>query len=116
VLVEEARALQVALFQAIQNNLDRIGIGQLAGNLMAIADEVNAQLLQSLSSYENEKPVAFPQDDRVAQKRETVEREISQGPGIEVKVGSRQCSFFETTQDIKVLSVTDTSLAYARTN
>jgi CheY-like chemotaxis protein len=116
VLVEEARALQVALFQAIQNNLDRIGIGQLAGNLMAIADEVNAQLLQSLSSYENEKPVAFPQDDRVAQKRETVEREISQGPGIEVKVGSRQCSFFETTQDIKVLSVTDSSLAYARTN
>ena len=64
VLVEEARALQVALFHAIQNNLERIGIGQLAGTLMAIADEVNAQLLQSLSGYENEKPVAFPQDDR----------------------------------------------------
>jgi hypothetical protein len=29
---------------------------------MAIADEVNAQLLQSLSGYENEKPVGFPAD------------------------------------------------------
>jgi DNA-binding response OmpR family regulator len=62
ILVEEARALQVALFQTIQNNLERIDIGQLPGTLMAIADEVNAQLLQSLSGYENEKPVASPQN------------------------------------------------------
>lgn len=60
VLVEEARALQVALFQTIQDNLDRIDLGQLPTTLMAIADEVNAQLLQSLSGYENEKPVEFP--------------------------------------------------------
>jgi DNA-binding NarL/FixJ family response regulator len=59
VLVEEARALQVALFQAIQNNIDRIDRHQLPAALMAIADEVNAQLLQSLSGYENEKPVEF---------------------------------------------------------
>jgi DNA-binding response OmpR family regulator len=64
ILVEEARALQVALFQAIQNNLDRIDLGQLPATLMAVADEVNAQLLQSLSGYENEKPVNFPQQDR----------------------------------------------------
>jgi DNA-binding response OmpR family regulator len=64
ILVEEARALQVALFQAIQNNLERIDLGQLPTTLMAVADEVNAQLLQSLSGYENEKPVNFPQDDR----------------------------------------------------
>ena len=64
ILVEEARALQVALFQAIQNNLERIDLGQLPATLMAVADEVNAQLLQSLSGYENEKPVNFPQDDR----------------------------------------------------
>ena len=43
VLVEEARALQVALFQTILDNLGRINLSQLAGTLMAIADEVNAQ-------------------------------------------------------------------------
>jgi len=59
VLVEEARALQVALFQAVQENIDRMDLSQLPGTLMAIADEVNAQLLQSLSGYENEKPVEF---------------------------------------------------------
>lgn len=64
VLVEEARALQAVLFQTVQNNMDRIDLGQLAGTLMAIADEVNAQLLQSLSGYENEKPVEFTEDDR----------------------------------------------------
>ncbi len=62
VLVEEARALQAVLFQTVQNNMDRIDLGQLSGTLMAIADEVNAQLLQSLSGYENEKPVGFPED------------------------------------------------------
>ena len=75
VLVEEARALQVALFQAVQHNLDLIGVGQLSGTLMVIADEVNAQLLQSLSGYENEKPVAFAQDDRPAREWETNEGE-----------------------------------------
>jgi DNA-binding response OmpR family regulator len=64
VLVEEARALQAALFQTIQNNLDRMDLGQLPNTLMAIADEVNAQLLQSLSGYENEKPVEYAQDGR----------------------------------------------------
>ena len=62
VLVEEARALQVALFQAIHDNVDHIDLGQLPSTLMAIADEVNAQLLQSLSGYENEKPVEFGRD------------------------------------------------------
>ena len=59
VLVEEARALQVALFQTIGANLERIDLGQLPGTLMAIADEVNAQLVQSIAGYENEKPVGF---------------------------------------------------------
>jgi len=57
VLVEEARALQVALFEAIERNVDGIDLGQLPGTLEAIADEVNAQLLQALEGYENEKPV-----------------------------------------------------------
>jgi YesN/AraC family two-component response regulator len=64
VLVEEARALQAALFLTIQSHLDGIDLGQLPGALMAIADEVNAQLLQSLSGYENEKPVEFGRDDQ----------------------------------------------------
>lgn len=55
-LVEEFRALQVALFQIIQNNLDRTDLGQLPAALMAIADEVNAQLLQGIVGYENEQP------------------------------------------------------------
>jgi hypothetical protein len=61
--VEEARALQVALFQTIEERMDQIDLGQLPATLMAIADEVNAQLLQSLSGYENEKPMGFPTDD-----------------------------------------------------
>ncbi len=64
VLVEEARALQVVLFDTIQANAAKMDGGQLPGTLMAIADEVNAQLLQSLAGYENEKPVEFPQFDR----------------------------------------------------
>jgi DNA-binding NarL/FixJ family response regulator len=63
VLVEEARALQVALFQVIQNNAAQLDPSQLPSTLMAIADEVNAQLLQSLAGYENEKPADFPRDD-----------------------------------------------------
>jgi DNA-binding NarL/FixJ family response regulator len=62
-LVEEARALQVALFQAVQDNLEHLDLSQLPATLMAIADEVNAQLLQSLSGYENEKPAEFPRED-----------------------------------------------------
>jgi CheY-like chemotaxis protein len=64
VLVEEARALQVAMFQTIQDHLEGIDLGQLPGTLMAIADEVNAQLLQSLSGYENEKPVPFADEEQ----------------------------------------------------
>jgi DNA-binding NarL/FixJ family response regulator len=73
VLVEEARALQVALFHAIEKNLDLIGAAHAAGTLMAIADEVNAQLLQSLSGYENEKTADFPGEDRFARNQVTVD-------------------------------------------
>ena len=59
-MVDEARALQTALFQTITKNLDRIDLGQLPGALMTIADEVNAQLLQGLEGYENEQPVEVP--------------------------------------------------------
>jgi DNA-binding response OmpR family regulator len=57
-LVEESRALQAALFQTIESKLDRIDPAQLPAALMAIADEVNAQLAQALTGYENEQPAA----------------------------------------------------------
>jgi len=59
-MVEEARALQVALFETIDNNLDRMDLGKLPATLMVIADEVNAQLQQGLTGYENERPVDAP--------------------------------------------------------
>jgi CheY-like chemotaxis protein len=59
-MVEEARILQVSLFQTIQQNLERIDFSQLADSLMAIADEVNSQLSQGLMSYGNEYPIGVP--------------------------------------------------------
>jgi DNA-binding NarL/FixJ family response regulator len=64
VLVEEARALQIAIFQTIESNRERMDIGCIEETVMAIADEVNAHLLQALSGYENEKPVDFAVDAR----------------------------------------------------
>jgi DNA-binding response OmpR family regulator len=55
-LAEEARSLQVALFRAIQSHRGRIDAAELPEALMAIADEVNAQLLQALEGFENEEP------------------------------------------------------------
>ena len=55
-LAEEARALQVALFRTIEANRDRMDPAHLSTALMAIADEVNAQLLQAIEGYEKEDP------------------------------------------------------------
>ena len=63
-MVKEARALQEAIFQTIDKNVDRMDMGKLPGTLMVIADEVNAQLQQSLSGYENEQPVEVPSSAR----------------------------------------------------
>jgi DNA-binding response OmpR family regulator len=63
-MVEEARALQEALFQTIDKNVDRMDMGKLPGTLMVIADEVNAQLQQNLSGYENEQPAEGPSSAR----------------------------------------------------
>ena len=63
-LIEEARALQVALFQTIGKNMDRLDLEQLPGALMTIADEVTAQLGQELEGYENEQPVDRPWEFR----------------------------------------------------
>jgi CheY-like chemotaxis protein len=50
-LVEESRMLQVAIFQTLQNNLYKIDFSLLLIGVMAIADEVDSQLAQTMSSY-----------------------------------------------------------------
>jgi DNA-binding response OmpR family regulator len=50
-MVEESRILQVSIFQTLQNNLDRVDFSQLLVSVMAIADEVDSQLSQAMTSY-----------------------------------------------------------------
>lgn len=50
-LVEEARALQVAIFQTLQYSLSTIDFSILLQGVMTIADEVDSQLSQSMSSF-----------------------------------------------------------------
>ena len=46
-LVHESRILQVTLFGTLQNNLNRLDFSVLLPDVMAIADEVDAQLTQT---------------------------------------------------------------------
>lgn len=50
-IVEESRMLQVSIFQTLQNNLHRVDFSLLLIGVMAIADEVDSQLAQAMSSY-----------------------------------------------------------------
>ena len=50
-MVEESRMLQVSIFQTLQNNLDRVNFSSLLISVMAIADEVDSQLAQAMTSY-----------------------------------------------------------------
>jgi DNA-binding response OmpR family regulator len=50
-MVEESRMLQVSIFQMLQNNLGRINFSSLLVSVMAIADEVDSQLAQAMTSY-----------------------------------------------------------------
>lgn len=51
-LVEEARALQVSIFRTLQNNLSNIDLTIVLQGVMIIADEVDSQLSQSMSSFD----------------------------------------------------------------
>ncbi len=53
-LVEESRMLQVSIFQTLQNNLQQVDFSLLLASVMAIADEVDSQLAQAMSSYISE--------------------------------------------------------------
>ncbi len=50
-MVEESRMLQVSIFQTLQNNLFRVNFSLLLVAVMAIADEVDSQLAQAMTSY-----------------------------------------------------------------
>jgi CheY-like chemotaxis protein len=50
-MVEESRMLQVSIFQMLQNNLTKVDFSLLLLGVMAIADEVDSQLAQQMSSY-----------------------------------------------------------------
>lgn len=50
-LVHESRILQVTLFGTLQSNLNSLDFSVLLPDVMTIADEVDAQLTQSMESY-----------------------------------------------------------------
>ena len=50
-MVEESRMLQVSIFQTLQNNLAKVDFSLLLVGVMAIADEVDSQLAQAMTSY-----------------------------------------------------------------
>jgi hypothetical protein len=50
-IVEESRILQVSIFQTLQNNLSTVDFSLLLVDVMAIADEVDSQLKQTISSF-----------------------------------------------------------------
>jgi len=50
-LVHESRILQVTIFGTLQSNLNSLDFSLLLPDVMAIGDEVDAQLTQSMDSY-----------------------------------------------------------------
>jgi hypothetical protein len=50
-MVEESRMLQVSVFHTLQKNLGRIDFSVLLPEVMTIADEIDSQLSQSMTSY-----------------------------------------------------------------
>ncbi len=59
-MVDESRALQVSLFETLNNNADFIDFSLLLKNVMAIADEVDSQLSQAMMSYRAESVLDSP--------------------------------------------------------
>jgi hypothetical protein len=50
-MIEESRILQVSIFQTLQNNLSTVDFSLLLLDVMAIADECDSQLKQTISSF-----------------------------------------------------------------
>jgi DNA-binding response OmpR family regulator len=52
-LVHESRILQVTLFETLKNNMNALDFSLLLPDVMTIADEVDAQLTQTMGSFMN---------------------------------------------------------------
>lgn len=50
-IVEESRMLQVSIFETLQKHLQDMDSALLLGDIMTIADEVDSQLAQTMSSF-----------------------------------------------------------------
>lgn len=50
-MVEESRMLQVSIFETLQSHLGTTDTSHLLCDIMAIADEVDSQLAQAMTSY-----------------------------------------------------------------
>jgi hypothetical protein len=53
-MVEESRMLQVSIFETLQSHIEETESGVLLLHIMAIADEVDSQLAQAMTSYISE--------------------------------------------------------------
>jgi hypothetical protein len=52
-LIHESRILQVTIFGTLQKNLTVLDFSLLLPDIMTIADEVDAQLIQTMESFAN---------------------------------------------------------------
>jgi len=50
-IVEESRMLQVSIFHTLKVNIENVEADLLLGDVMTIADEVDSQLAQAMTSY-----------------------------------------------------------------
>ena len=50
-MVEESRMLQVSIFEGLQRNLHKVNFSILLSEVMVIADEVDSQLAQAMTSF-----------------------------------------------------------------
>jgi hypothetical protein len=57
-IVEEARLLQVSIFQTLQNNLNRVDFSRVLIDVMTIADEIDWQLCQAMETLSAEMAAA----------------------------------------------------------
>jgi hypothetical protein len=50
-IIEESRILQVSIFDTLQKNLSSVDFSLLLTDVMTIADEVDSQLKQTITSF-----------------------------------------------------------------
>jgi hypothetical protein len=50
-MIEEARLLQISVFETLQANLVKLDLSTVLDGVMVIADEVDSRLRQSMEGY-----------------------------------------------------------------